>query len=33
MSEDARTRLRSLFVEKYAHLRRRLEFIVGSRGG
>lgn len=33
MADDARTRLRSLFVAKYAHLRRRLEFIVGSREG
>ncbi|WP_175838885.1 RNA polymerase sigma factor [Burkholderia anthina] len=33
MAEDARTRLRTLFVAKYAHLRRRLEFIVGSRDG
>lgn len=31
MGDALRLRLRTLLVERYAHLRRKLEFIVGSR--
>ncbi len=33
MSHSLRSRLRAQLVERYAHLRRRLEYIVGSRDG
>jgi RNA polymerase sigma factor (sigma-70 family) len=33
MSDTTRSRLKSLFTLRYAHLRRRLEYIVGSKDG